>query len=79
LVKTKFANLINIINNKEIIPEFIQSDCRAENLSLFMVNILINSKKEALYKKELEMGLKKIGDPSHSSTDKIIEILSKLL
>ena len=78
LVKTKFANLINIVNNREIIPEFIQKECRAENLSLFMVNILINSKKEALYKKELEKGLKKIGDPSHSPTDKIIEILYKL-
>ena len=32
LVKTKFANIINIINNKEIIPELIQKECNAKEI-----------------------------------------------
>ena len=32
LVKIKFANIINIINNKEIIPELIQKECNAEEI-----------------------------------------------
>ena len=30
LVKIKYANIINIINNKEIIPELIQKECNAK-------------------------------------------------
>ena len=32
LVKTKFANIINIAANKEIIPELLQSDCSSKNI-----------------------------------------------
>ena len=32
LVKIKFANIINIINNKEIIPELIQKECNAKEI-----------------------------------------------
>ena len=31
-IKIKFANMINIINNKEIIPELIQKDCNSEEI-----------------------------------------------
>ena len=41
-VKVKFANIVNIIANKELIPELIQSDCNASNIfkkvSLFIEN-----------------------------------------
>ena len=32
LVKVKFANIINIINDKEIIPELLQKECNAEEI-----------------------------------------------
>ena len=32
LVKVKFVNIINIINNKEIIPELLQSECNAKEI-----------------------------------------------
>ena len=32
LVKIKFANIINISANKEIIPELLQNDCNAKNI-----------------------------------------------
>ncbi len=32
LVKIKFVNIINIINNKEIIPELLQSECNAKEI-----------------------------------------------
>jgi len=31
-LKIKFANMLNIINNKEIIPELIQGDCNSEEI-----------------------------------------------
>ncbi len=32
LVNVKFANIINIINNKEVIPELLQSECNANEI-----------------------------------------------
>jgi len=32
LIKTKFANIINIINDKEIIPELLQNECNAKEI-----------------------------------------------
>ena len=41
LVNVKFANIINIINNKEIIPELLQSECNAKEI-YNSVNYLLN-------------------------------------
>ena len=32
LVNVKFANIINIINDKEIIPELLQNECNAKEI-----------------------------------------------
>ena len=32
LVKVKFANIINIAANEEIIPELLQSNCNSDNI-----------------------------------------------
>ena len=32
LVKVKFANIINIAANEEIIPELLQSNCNSQNI-----------------------------------------------
>ncbi len=42
LVKTKYANIINIINNKEVIPELIQNECNSEEIFKSVVYFLKN-------------------------------------
>ena len=42
LVKVKFANIINSINNKEIIPELLQSECNANEIFNSVVYLLKN-------------------------------------
>ena len=42
LVKTKFANIINIINQKEIIPELIQKECNSKEIFRSVVYFLRN-------------------------------------
>ena len=42
LVKTKFANIINITANEEIIPELLQSKCNSENIYENVSNFLEN-------------------------------------
>jgi len=42
LVKIKYANIINIINNREIIPELIQKECNAKEIFNLVVYFLNN-------------------------------------
>ena len=51
LVNVKFANIINIINNKEIIPELLQKECNANEIYNSVRYILKNP---SIAKKQLE-------------------------
>ena len=51
LVNVKFANIINIINNKEIIPELLQNECNANEIYKSVRYILKNP---SIAKKQLE-------------------------
>ena len=42
LVNVKFANIINIINNKEVIPELLQKECNAEEIYKTVIYFLKN-------------------------------------
>ena len=45
LVKTKFANIINIAAKKEIIPELLQSNCNPKKIFEYVSNYLENPEK----------------------------------
>ena len=78
LVKIKFANIINIINNKEIIPELIQKECNAKEIYNSVVYFLKNPE---LMKKQIndcEETLTKIRSKT-SSSDEASSVLNKFL
>ena len=78
LVKIKFANIINIINNKEIIPELLQDECNAKEI-YNSVNYLLSH--NDLLKSQLDnidKTLKKIKSET-SSSEKVVNILLQYL
>ena len=78
LVKIKFANIINIINDKEIIPELIQNECNAKEIYNSVVYFLKNPE---LMKKQIndcEETLTKIRSKT-SSSDEASSVLTKFL
>ena len=69
LVSVKFANIINIINNKEVIPELLQSECNAKEIYNSVLYMLKNPE---IGKKQLEQcnqTLKGIRSNSSSSNE----------
>ena len=50
LANVKFANIINIINNREVIPELLQKECNADEICRTVTYLL---KKPDLIKKQL--------------------------
>ena len=78
LAKVRFANIINIINNKEIIPELLQNECNPKEI-FNSVNYFLNH--PDLIKSQLESIKKTLNDikSDSSSTEKTAKILSDYL
>ena len=78
LVNVKFANIINIINNREVIPELLQNECNAKEIYNSVVYMLKNPD---IRKKQLEdcnQTLKGIRSKTSSSSE-VATILGKSL
>ena len=77
-VKIKYANIINIINNKEIIPELIQKECNPKEIYNSVVYFLKNP---LLMKQQIsncEKTLSQIRSKT-SSTEEASSVLNKFL
>ena len=76
LVKVKFVNIINIINDKEVIPELLQSECNAKEI-FTSVNYFL--KKPEMMSNQLTQIKKTLNEikSETSSADKAAKILSK--
>ncbi len=78
LINVKFANIINIINNREVIPELLQNECNAKEIYNSVVYMLKNPD---IRKKQLEdcnQTLKGIRSKTSSSSE-VASILSNSL
>ena len=73
LVKVKFANIINIAANEEIIPELLQSNCNATNI-YNTVDKLLND--HHALKKQLDKSHQII---SNFKTEKSSEIVTSVI
>ena len=73
-LKIKFANMLNIINNKEIIPELIQKDCNSKEIFKSVYYLL---KKPKLIEKQLLEIKAAISDlkSTSSSSEEVSKIL----
>ena len=67
LVKTKFANIINIAAKEEIIPELLQSDCNPGNIFAVVSNYLENPKEMDRQVAKIHLILKKFKTSDTSS------------
>jgi lipid-A-disaccharide synthase len=82
MVKTKFVNLINIMAEKLVVPEFIQYECTAQNIANYANEILANPKKHEAQLKEQNFYLHKFlkcdkmgknVEPAKIAADKILK------
>jgi len=69
LVKTKFANIINIINNKEIIPELLQNECNSKEIFKTVAYFLNHPELSNKQLKDCQKTLSEIRSKTSSSTE----------
>jgi len=78
LINTKFANIINIINNKEVIPELLQNECNPEEIFRSVVYFLKNPSLINQQIDDCKKTLEEIKSKT-SSTDEASSILAQNL
>ena len=78
LIKIRYANIINIINNREIIPELLQGECNAKEIFNSVVYFLNNPE---LIRSQLDIVSKTLDNikSKTSSSEKSAIILSQYL
>jgi lipid-A-disaccharide synthase len=82
LVKIRFANLINLILDKEVIPELLQYDCNAANIAKHLEELLSSKKKRDQQVTSCKSVLKTLGlgqkqTPSEKAAKAILGVVKK--
>ena len=78
LANVKFANIINIINNREVIPELLQKECNAEEIYKTVIYFLNHP--ELIKKQLIECNKTLEGIKSNtSSSDQSTAVISSYL
>ena len=79
MIKIKYANLLNLIAKKEIIPELLQEKCNADLISKKILEIIEN--KDCAQKQIIEanasleiLGLNKIKNPMNLAVNEILKL-----
>ena len=78
LIKVKFANIINIVNDSEIIPELLQSNCNSNNIYKHVKSFITNPELGRLQVFNCQKILKEIKSNT-SSVEKVSKILNENL
>ena len=79
LLKVRYANLINIILDREEVPEFLQKDCRSDFLASKIENLLNNELLRSNQIQAYERALKQLKTEECSPADKAAETVLSLL
>ncbi len=79
LVKIKYANLVNLISDKEVIPEFLQNDCTAENLAENLAELLNNKKSRDAQVKNSKNAIDQLGKAPPTPSERAAAVILKIL
>jgi lipid-A-disaccharide synthase len=75
LVKVEYGNLINLLCDKEVIPEFMLSDCRPKRIAAKIMEIIDDEALAANMRKKAEAGLALLRLPDMLPSERAAEII----
>jgi len=79
LVKTKYASLVNILNNEMVVPEYLQSQCNSAFLSKQLDAILTDSKYQKQMRQKYKDAINALRVSGACSSDVAASVVSKFL
>ncbi|MGZ0246920.1 MAG: lipid-A-disaccharide synthase, partial [Alphaproteobacteria bacterium] len=75
----KFVNLVNILLDREIIPEFIQERCRSDLIAVYMCKLLDDPEAREEQAKSIESALSMLRPASGAPSDAAASVVASLL
>lgn len=80
LVKLKLIGLVNIVAGKEIVPEFIQGNIKAEKIGEEVFNLLTDAERQKSVKQELQEVSRRLGErgASERAAEAVVEFLERV-
>lgn len=63
MITTRYVNLINILMEREVIPEYLQQECTPEILSAALSGLAKNADKRAAQKRDYAEALRRLSSP----------------
>ena len=79
--KIKFANLINLLLDRLVVPELLQSDCRPDRLEAALASLLTDEEARAIQLAGFSQALRQIGYgtelPSGKAAEKILALVAE--
>jgi len=75
LIRVKYASLVNLIADEEIIPEFIQDTCRPEVLANAVSDLLINTDAQTAQKVAFKKAVADLGQGGPPPSDRAADVI----
>lgn len=79
LIRVRYANLINLLLDREVVPEFLQERCRAETIAAAVARLLDVPAERERHLRGLEEGLALMRPPGGSPSDRAADLLIGLM
>lgn len=79
LIKTTYANLINICLGREAVPEFIQENCTADNLAREVARLLDDPQARGAQLAGANLALKQLGLGADAPGERAADVVLKML
>ncbi|HEX9703058.1 MAG TPA: lipid-A-disaccharide synthase [Rhodospirillales bacterium] len=81
LIKVRFANLVNLIVDREVVPEFIQEACRPDFLAAALEDLLSDGQRRDRQREGYAEALKQLGrggpPPSSRAAKVVLAVMAK--
>ena len=78
-VNQKYANLLNILLDREVVPEFIQDKCKPDLISAAIMDLLAGGDGRDRQKESIEQALEALrppsGTPSEAAANVVLSVL----
>lgn len=82
LIKVKYASIVNLLHDREVMPELIQDDCTPENIAAEVLKLLQKDRLNSTQHDDLESAMVMLGKgqpdlPSHRAAKCVLSLITK--
>lgn len=79
LIRVRYVNLVNLLLDREVVPEFLQENCRAEPIAAAVARLLDDPQERRRHVEGLEAGLALMRPPGGSPSTRAADLLIGLM